>query len=206
MEKKTLDHLRPTTNNPRIVMKDNSEKLDRSLDEYGPMDGIIMNVNPAINELVGGNQRTTKFRIAGAKAVITKRFDEPTHTGTVAYGFVDLDGEQHPYREVKWDSAKHKKGIALANQHVGTNDNDLLAELYQDIALEDPDYTDELFITEEEVVGLQDGYVEHTEDGPKVPEPKEQRWTIDDLRREREKFYNATKLDDGGFVEFLAKK
>lgn len=210
MEEKDLSGLRATKDNPRILMQENSEKLDRALDEFGPVDGIVMNTNPAINELVSGNQRTTKFRAAAdAKIVITQRHDEPTATGTVASGYVEVGDERWPYREVFWDQAKHDKGVILANQHAGENDNDLLAERFERVLAVDSEALETLFITADEVDKLQDGWVDHdaeTEDEEDEPEPaksKKTTYTIKQLIDLRNSFMEATGAGDNGFVAWL---
>lgn len=204
MEKKSLNHLNQTKNNPRIVTTDNDETLDRTLDEFGPMDGIIFNVNPDINELVGGNQRTRKFKRMGAEAVITHRFAEPTQpAGSVAYGYVDLDGERHPYREVNWDRIKHEKGVLLANQHAGKNDDDMLAERYHELLSVAPDALDELFITESEVLSIQDGPVLHDDDGPVVEDKpeREKKYSKAELHRLAQNYFAPAAAAE--FVEWL---
>ena len=209
---KSLDQLRPTANNPRILMQENAEKLDRSLDEMGPVDGIVMNVNPKINELVSGNQRTAKFKISGGKIILTHRFDEPTSTGTVAYGYVEVDGERWPYREVNWGQTKHNKGVLLANQHAGDEDKDLLAERYNELLQVDPDALDMLFITPEGVDALQDGWVDHSaepeedEGSGNSADVKSGKYSIKQLRVMRDSFSEALGRGDNGFVEWLADR
>lgn len=191
-------------------MQENSETLDRSIDEFGSVDGIVRNVNPDIDELVGGNQRTLKFAAQPTtKIVITHRYEEPTSTGTVAVGYVKFGAERWPYREVNWDKLKHDKGVVLANQQAGTNDNDLLAERYNDILLDDPNALDDLFITPAEVEALQDGWVDHDEPeaepereaGPKVP-----KYSLAQLITLRTAFVHETGIKDNGFLQWLKSR
>lgn len=210
---KNLDSLRLTDKNPRTLMAEKGEKLDRTIDEYGPLDGIVMNVNKAVNELVGGNQRTIKFKQnPAAKVVITHRFDKPTATGSVAYGHVEVDGERWPYREVQWDKLKHSKGVIVANQHAGDEDKDLLAERYHEILEIDADALDTLFITEDELSTLQDGWVDHDalSEGEEADvggdAPKVKRFTITELKQELDKFSAQNMITDNGFTDWLAGK
>jgi hypothetical protein len=202
--------LRLTDRNPRILMQDNNEKLVRSIDEMGPVDGIVMNVNPAINELVSGNQRTARFAVSyNPEVVITHRFDQPSGTGTVAYGYVEIDGERWPYREVFWDEVKHAKGVLLANQHAGNEDPLLLAERYQELLTVDPDALETLFISEDEVERLQDGWVDHAalgeeeEEPAPAKEPKTHHFSIEQLLDLRDIYASETGRGDNGFVAWL---
>lgn len=204
MEEKSLNNINPTRKNPRLVTPDNDEKLDRSLDEYGPMDGIVNNVNPAINELVGGNQRNVRFKRSGAKAVITHRFKEPTEpAGSVAYGYVDFGGERHPYREVFWDITKHNAGILLANQHAGENDNKALATRYEELLEVDPSALDTLFITEAQIEQLHDVLIVEDEIFNKDEKKKEHetRYTKKELLKFSTKFYAPALAEE--FVKTL---
>lgn len=213
MNSKSIQSLKKTAKNPRRLMQENGEKLDRSIDEMGSVDGIVMNINPEIDELVSGNQRTEKFmKNPTASIVITHEFDEPTATGSVAYGYVEVDGERWPYREVWWNRAKHIKGTELANMHAGEWDNDLRAERYHELLELDEHALDSMFITAEEVESLQDGWVDHEEvaetanDPNSTPAKNSDSYTIKQLRALRNAFIAETGLDDAGFIEWLAER
>jgi len=131
---KRLSHLNPTKDNPRTLTNDQSETLDKQLAEFGPLDGIIYNINPGVDELVGGNRRTEKFtKLHDAEIVIEMRYKEPTRTGTIAEGYVRVGGERWSYREVDWPINKHRAAVVCANNAGGDNDLDALAEYSLDI-------------------------------------------------------------------------
>ena len=122
-----IEDLHPYHRNPRKISKEDFELLSSSLKEFGDLSGIIF--NRTTNEVVGGNQRTQFFKgHADCVIVITERFPEATKpAGTVAQGYVVLEGEKFTYREVEWDEKKEERANILANKVSGTWDFDLLA-------------------------------------------------------------------------------
>lgn len=123
---KSLDDLQLTDANPRKLPQGVSETMDRSIDEFGSLDGIIYNAQ--LSELVGGNQRTIKFRKDNAAVVvITHTYSKPTAAGTVVTGYVEVGEERWPYREVKWGAAKHRRAVYAANKVHANWDTDLAA-------------------------------------------------------------------------------
>lgn len=111
----TINELSPNPENPRRASKDRLALLKRALAEYGDLGGVIY--NRKTKRLVGGHQRQKIF--GSAEVQYTKRYDKPTKVGTVAEGFVVLNGERFAYREVQWDSAKEKAANIAANKGVG---------------------------------------------------------------------------------------
>lgn len=112
---KLLSDLVLTEGNPRVLSQPTSETMDRTIDEFGSLDGIIFNEH--LGELVGGNQRTIKFRKdPDAHIVITHTYVKGTDAGTQAVGYVETGGERWPYRIVRWPSAKHRRAVYAANK------------------------------------------------------------------------------------------
>lgn len=200
-----LSQLHLTKSNPRTMTDEHGAMLADTTAEFGSLDGIVMNVNPAINELIGGNQRTILFKKdPTAKVDIRERFNTPLSDGTVALGYV-IVGDQHwPYREVKWDKAKHLKGIQIANENAGDWDAKMLLEQNELLkSLDEGDYYSELGFTD--LAELEDGWVEHTEEGPKVDEPKDKtkRFSVDELEQLRQVY--ESKGGNSDTVSFLAE-
>lgn len=121
--------------------------------------------------IIGGHQRVRAAQALGLK--------------TVPVVFVDLD-----------DGREKALNVAL-NKISGEFDNDQLAELLHGLEPEDFDLTG---FTEDELDALQDGFIEHDDEGP-VDKPKGS-WTIKELRVERDKYNRG----DNGFVEYLADR
>lgn len=130
-------------------------------------------VNKRTNTIVGGHQRLNAARALKLE--------------TVPVVYVDLDGEN-----------EQVLNIALNKIH-GEFDNDALAEILDGL---DDALAGLTGHTEEEINGLQDGWVEHTEDGPK--DTARRSWTLKELREERDRFCEALGRGDNGFVEWLA--
>jgi DNA modification methylase len=63
------------------------------------------------------------------QVVITQRFDQPNHVGTVAVGYVTYNGEFYGYREVDWPLDRETAANIAANRISGDWDEALLAEM-----------------------------------------------------------------------------
>ena len=131
MSKKT----KPFPGNPRKITPERLRTLGESLNEYGSLDGFVVNVGPGKYEncIISGNQKNKHINLAKAKIDIVERYDTPTETGTVAIGHVTHNGELFPYREVIWDDRKCEIGNIRANNLGGRNDLDLLNQFEADI-------------------------------------------------------------------------
>lgn len=132
-EMKPISELRGDPKNPRRISREDFAALQKSIVEFGDLSGIILNTTT--NELVGGHQRIKAFETHGdnAKIEIVQRLEQPTKTGTVAIGFVMLDGERYAYREVQWDKARQQAANIAANRIQGEWNQDLLAEVTYEI-------------------------------------------------------------------------
>lgn len=126
--------------NARKIDQKRMDDLKRYITEYGDLSGIILNLENG--EYVGGNQRSKVMQEAG-KLVDLVQLEEPDGVGTVAYGFVEYQGNRFAYREVRWDEIRHAKASIIANNAGGENDLDLLiqhhAEILDDVGLTEKD-------------------------------------------------------------------
>lgn len=91
-----LDSLIPGSKNPRRISDEQRANLRASILEYGDLSGVIRNVRT--DDLVGANQRVSIFKEIGGEIKITERLSKPDKRGTVARGYVIVDGEKFPYR------------------------------------------------------------------------------------------------------------
>ena len=110
-----LGQLQADPENPRQMDEETYAKLQRSLEEFGDLGGIVY--NRQTNTLVGGHQRQHVLP-DDAKVVITLELEWPTPTGTVALGYVEVGEERFSYREVDWSSARQSAANVAAN-HIG---------------------------------------------------------------------------------------
>jgi len=120
--------------NPRIISTQQYDKLKELLRKFGDLSGVVRNIRT--DQLVGGHMRLKAFEESnGSKNIqITQRFDTPTKSGTVAIGYVVVDGESFSYREVDWDQGFQRAANIAANNAGGENDNDKLAEMIYEIS------------------------------------------------------------------------
>jgi DNA modification methylase len=121
---KQLKDLTPNPENPREISDKELEMLKKSLDTFGDLDGFIW--NRVTEQLIGAHQRS-KVSPKDAAVHIDRKFDEPTKTGTVAEGWIEINGERHKYREVEVDATREKAMNIAANKHGGKFDNSKLA-------------------------------------------------------------------------------
>ena len=136
--------------------------------EFGDLGGIVHDLNS--DEVPAGNQRSRIMGIVeGSKltgkgeVVITEQFDEPTPQGTVAWGYIEWEGERFSYRQVRWTERQCEAVSVIANHAGGTDDYDILANQYD---------LDDLLawgMTEIELLGS-DMLVEPPEDFPEYDE------------------------------------
>lgn len=125
-----LSDLPPNKENPRKISEDKLKMLSRSLETFGDLGGFLFNEQD--KTLYGGHMRQ-KVLPPEANIVIEKRYDPPTKTGTVAEGYVEVNGERHKYRAVRWDKTKARAAAIAANAHGGEWDLQLLPDWILDI-------------------------------------------------------------------------
>ena len=122
---RTLSSLAPNKRNPRKITAEKREMLAKALEQFGDLGGIVF--NQTSGQLVGGHQRTQAFQKMKAAITITKAYDKPTARGTVAEGYVEVDGERYAYREVQWSPKIEKAANLAANNSVGSWDMPMVA-------------------------------------------------------------------------------
>lgn len=132
-----ITDLKENPNNPRKITIGQEQALKKSLLEFGDLSGIVF--NRRTKQLVGGHQRCEIFTTMGdrAKLKITSRKKKPSQNGTVAEGYVVLDGERFVYREVEWTEEKERIANIAANKHGGDWDNEKLREIIKDFDASD---------------------------------------------------------------------
>lgn len=132
-----LKDLAPNPKNPRTITKAKLEMLTKSLATHGDLSGIVYNKKS--KQLVGGHQRKD-ISDPETDIVITKRLKKPTKTGTIAEGYVLIDGEKYSYREVWWDAKQEKAANIAANKGAGEWDMPQLAEWMKELSDFDADF------------------------------------------------------------------
>lgn len=136
--KLTVASLKPNPRNPRTVSPSKLEMLRKSLEHFGDLSGVIY--NETSGQLVGGHQRTEVAHVLGASDIaIEKTYDPPTPRGTTAEGYIELAGERHAFRRVRWDEATEKAANIAANKGAGLFDMPALSEMMEDLKAEDID-------------------------------------------------------------------
>lgn len=122
---KNVQALMPNPRNPRTITDERLAMLEKSMRQFGDLSGIVYNTKTG--RLVGGHQRTKK--IQGAEdVVITQRLEKKTEQGTIAYGFIEYEGEKFAVRIVEWDQKTEKAANIAANKHGGKWDLSILSE------------------------------------------------------------------------------
>lgn len=112
-----LDRLQDNEKNPRKEWSSEKKTVFReSLETFGDLSGVILNTTSGV--LVGGHKRVSEFREEkNAEVDIITRLDEPDSAGTLAYGFITLEGgTKFSYREVAWDPEKEAAALLAANR------------------------------------------------------------------------------------------
>lgn len=124
--------LKPAGYNPRKISPEKLAALKKSMEEFGDLSGIVLNVRT--QTVIGGHQRI-KNMDPSWKIIKKPQTDK---TGTTAAGYVETPHGRLTYREVDWPEEKEKMANIAANRHGGEFDDELLKELLDDLKLEDP--------------------------------------------------------------------
>lgn len=111
-----IKELEPNSNNPRFVTDAKLKMLKKAMIEFGDLSGIVYNRKS--KKLAAGHQRQKQLD-PNTVITIVKKYSKPTKTGTVAEGFVEMNGERFNYREVYWTPAKEKAANIAANKGAG---------------------------------------------------------------------------------------
>lgn len=164
----TVADLRPSGYNPRVITADQQRMLKGSLEEFGDIGVIIF--NRRTGRLIGGHQRS---KLLDPQWPIVK---EPHNDGkgTVAKGHIVTPFGHLTYREVDWDEQKERAANIAANKHGGSFDEDLLAQMLQELS--DQGYNMDLtgFDDSELKALLDDGKKENLGEEDPVVEPVEE--------------------------------
>lgn len=120
-----LKDLSPNPRNPRRISDEKLGMLKKSILEFGDLGGIVF--NETTGRLIGGHQRQ-KVLPETAEIEIEKQYHEPTRTGTVAEGYVSVDGERYSFRKVRWPEEREKAANIAANKHGGEWELPILSE------------------------------------------------------------------------------
>lgn len=128
----SVAYLKPNPRNPRKVTKAKLSMLQKSMAKFGDLGGIVFNRQSG--QLVGGHQRKEAFLALKADDITIERtFDPPTEAGTVAEGFVDLNGERFSYRETDWPADMEAAANLAANRGAGDFDMPMLADMMSEL-------------------------------------------------------------------------
>lgn len=106
----------PNPKNPRRISEEQLRQLAKSVREFGDLGGFVW--NRRLKRLVGAHQRQ-KVMPPASQIVVERTYKKPTAQGTVAEGYVLLEGERFAYREVDWPESKDTAANLAANQHGG---------------------------------------------------------------------------------------
>jgi len=140
-DKTSIADLTPAGYNPRKALSmDELASLKKALLEFGDLSGVVFNRRSG--NLVSGHQRISVIP-KNAVIEITERFNEPSRTGTVAHGFIIIEGEKYTYKEVSWDALREKAANIAANAQGGDWDEEKLGELFKELSA-DVDFDIEL--------------------------------------------------------------
>jgi len=129
-KRRTVSALKGNPQNPRAITDEQLSMLGKSLAKFGDLGGIVF--NRTTGQLVGGHQRA-KVLPKDSEVLISELYDEPTPVGTVAIGYIRMDGELFSYREVEWDMDTEKAANIAANKHGGFFDLPKLREWVLDL-------------------------------------------------------------------------
>jgi hypothetical protein len=127
----TLADLHPNTKNPRKPWtNDQLAGFRQSLLKFGDLGGIVRNLTT--DQLIGGHKRVEAFRDAAAVQVVAAPQDVDAQ-GTVAHGYVVVDGNRFAYREVRWSVDDEMAANLAANRWGAEWDWKLVADTLKSI-------------------------------------------------------------------------
>lgn len=109
-----LPGLQANPSNPRTGWKpDQVAPFKASLKRFGDLGGIVLNLETG--QLVGGHKRVAVFRTSDNSRI--EKVDQPQdEQGTVAHGYVLVDGARFAYREVRWSPQVEAAANLAANK------------------------------------------------------------------------------------------
>jgi hypothetical protein len=127
---KVVADLTPAEYNPRGMTDEQHQARAKSMQEFGDLSGIVF--NRRTGSLVGAHQRREHLPADLPIVLHERRRSTPNKQGTIATGYVDLDGERWQYREVDVDVEREKAMNVAANKHSGFWNYDELARVLED--------------------------------------------------------------------------
>ena len=110
--------------NPRTRDPEDRKALESNMRELGDLGGIIIDVNSG--ELIGGNFRSEIMDLKAEDVSITDKYEEPTETGTIAWGYVEFEGDRFQVSLVDWTPEQCERANITANSMGGDWDKDIL--------------------------------------------------------------------------------
>ncbi len=129
-----LKDLKGAKYNPRFISTDKLEKLQKSINEFGDLSGVVFNKRNGV--LVSGHQRVKTIKGQGTK-IITEKFKDKY--GTIEIGHIEVTSEKGvlkiPFRIVDWDSRTEKLANIAANAQGGDFDDEKLGKLLAELDL-----------------------------------------------------------------------
>lgn len=129
---KKLEAFKPAKYNPRKITSVALKALNKSIEEFGDLSGVV--INKKTNTIVAGHQRITTLKDKKNR-IVTEPFKD--NFGTVEVGFIEVKSESGllkvPLRIVEWDVRKEKLANIAANNHGGEFDNQKLGKLLAEL-------------------------------------------------------------------------
>lgn len=151
--KRTVADLTHFEGNPRAMTPEAQDRLRRSMEKFGDLSGVIY--NRRTERLVGGHQRQSHLP-EDAEITLLEEYDEPNEVGTVAIGWIEVEGERWGYREVDVPESREKAMNVAANRHgEGAWDYAALGSILEE--LDDPGDLELTGFTESEMSLFMDG-------------------------------------------------
>lgn len=123
--------------NPRTIEPAALASLRASLLEFGDLSGFVLNRRSG--KLVGAHQRNTAFADIEDKQVVIEHEHEADAQGTVANGYVMVQGNRYAFRAVDWDAAKESAAMIRANVSAGEFDDAKLLKLLEEVQASEVD-------------------------------------------------------------------
>jgi hypothetical protein len=131
----SLSDLVPNAKNPRKPWSNAQlDAFKKSLVRFGDLGGIVRNLTT--NQLIGGHRRIEAFR-AGHKVEIVTTPQTIDAQGTVAHGYVIVDGARFGYREVRWSADDEMAANLAANRWAAEWDWQLVSDALKSISTDE---------------------------------------------------------------------
>lgn len=125
-----INDLRPNVKNPRKITDEKLKMMRESIIKFGDLSGFVFNVRTG--NLVSGHQKQ-KITPEESEIFIEKKYEKPTMAGTIATGYVLINGERFSYRSVDWDEPTELAAMIAANKHGGEFDLGALEQIILDL-------------------------------------------------------------------------